>query len=176
MFRLDVCLLCERGELVEQTAAAPDADGLRGLAVGVAGYRRAVRAVIESVYGARLVPDRLEEFGWELLVADAHRVRGLAALAGKTDRIDARVLAVRWRRDLVAAIWLPDPSIRRERDEVPVRAHRQPGAVAELTGEVDHGAALVQQQRGEAVAQVVRPSGLEPCARTRAQTRAHASC
>jgi hypothetical protein len=30
--RLDVCLLAEDGELVAETAAPPDADGLRGLA------------------------------------------------------------------------------------------------------------------------------------------------
>jgi transposase len=40
----------------------------------------------------------------------------LAPLAGKTDRIDARVLAVLSRRDLVPAVWLPDPSIRRKRE------------------------------------------------------------
>jgi hypothetical protein len=55
--RLDICLLDERGELVAETAAPPDADGLRGLAVRLAGHR--VRAVIESMNGPRLVqPDR----------------------------------------------------------------------------------------------------------------------
>jgi hypothetical protein len=42
--RLDVCLLSDHGELVEQTAAPPDADGLRGLAGRLAGYRQPVRA------------------------------------------------------------------------------------------------------------------------------------
>ena len=36
-------------------------------------------------------------------------VKGLAPLAAKTDRIDARVLAEFARRDLVLAIWLPNP-------------------------------------------------------------------
>jgi hypothetical protein len=35
--RLEVCLLGDRGELVAQTAAAPDADGLRHLAARVNG-------------------------------------------------------------------------------------------------------------------------------------------
>ena len=91
--RLDVCLLAEHGELVEQTAAPPDADGLRGLARRVARYRQPVRAVIESMNGARFVHDTLEEHGWEVLVADAQKVKGLAPLACKTDKIDARVLA-----------------------------------------------------------------------------------
>jgi transposase len=57
------------------------------------------------------VHDTLEELGWEVLVADAQKVKGLAPLACKTDKIDARVLAVLSQRDLVPAIWLPDPSI-----------------------------------------------------------------
>ena len=40
--------------------------------------------------GARFVHDSLEFVGWEVLIADAQRVRGLAPLAAKTDRIDAR--------------------------------------------------------------------------------------
>src|SRR3954449_929532 len=44
------------------------------------------------------------------------RVKGLAPLACKTDKIDARVLASLSARDLVPEVWLPDPSIRRERE------------------------------------------------------------
>jgi transposase len=59
--RLDVCLLDEAGELVAQTAAPPDADGLRGLAKRLQGER--VRAVIESMTGARFIHDTLEAAG-----------------------------------------------------------------------------------------------------------------
>jgi transposase len=119
--RLDVCLLDDAGALVEQTAAPPDVDGLRHLAEGLGGER--VRAVIESMTGARFVHDTLEELGWEVLVADAQKVKGLAPLACKTDKIDARVLAELSWRDLVPAIWLPDPSIRRERELARFRLH-----------------------------------------------------
>ena len=57
--------------------------------------------------GARFVHDTLERCGWEVEVADAVKVKGLAPLACKTDRIDAWVLAELSRRDLVPAIWLP---------------------------------------------------------------------
>jgi Transposase len=63
------------------------------------------------------------ELGWEVLVADAQKVKGLAPLACKTDKIDARVLAVLSQRDLVPAIWLPGPSIRRERELARFRLH-----------------------------------------------------
>ncbi len=118
---LDVCLMDERGDVVEHFAAAPDVDGLRVLAARLRG--RPVRAVIESMTGARFVHDTLEELGWEVLVADAQKVKGLAPLACKTDKIDARVLAELSWRNLVPAIWLPDPSIRRERELARYRLH-----------------------------------------------------
>jgi hypothetical protein len=71
--------------------------------------------VIESMNGARFVHDRLEEHGWDVLIADATKVKGLAPLACKTDKIDARVLAVLSARDLVPEIWLPDPHELRKR-------------------------------------------------------------
>ena len=37
-------------------------------------------------------------------------------MACKTDKIDARVLALLSQRDLVSEIWLPDPTVRRERE------------------------------------------------------------
>jgi transposase len=40
-----------------------------------------VRGVIESMNGARFVHDTLEEHGWEVLIADAAKVNGLAPLA-----------------------------------------------------------------------------------------------
>jgi transposase len=119
--RLDVCLIDDAGHVLEHTAAPPDADGLCHLAERLGG--QPVRAVIESMTGARFVHDTLEELGWEVLVADAQKVKGLAPLACKTDRIDARVLAELSWRDLVPAIWLPDPSIRRERELARYRLH-----------------------------------------------------
>jgi len=121
--KIDVCLLSEHAEIVEEFAAPPDADGLRALARRVAVHREPVRAVIESMTGARFVHDRLEELGWEVLIADAAKVKGLAPLACKTDRIDARVMAVLSHRDLVPEIWLPDPRVRREREQARFRMH-----------------------------------------------------
>jgi transposase len=56
-------------------------------------------------------------------IADAQKVKGLAPLACKTDRIDAWVLAELARRDLVPAIWLPDPRVRAERERARWRLH-----------------------------------------------------
>jgi transposase len=73
--------------------------------------------------GARFVHDRLEELGWDVEIADAQKVKGLAPWACKTDRIDAQVLAVLSHRDPVPAIWLPDPRVRREREQARLRLH-----------------------------------------------------
>ena len=107
--KVDVCLMSGAGEIVDEWASPPDADGLRGLAARAAMHGGPVRGVIESMNGARFVHDRLEEHGWEVLIADAQKVKGLAPLACKTDKIDARVLAALSARDLVPAIWLPGP-------------------------------------------------------------------
>jgi transposase len=122
--KIDVCLLSGSGEHVDQLAAAPDVDALRTLARRIDEvHREPVCGVIESMTGARLVHDTLEQEGWDVEIADAQRVKGLAPLACKTDKIDSRVLAVLSQRDLVPAIWLPDPRIREERELARFRLH-----------------------------------------------------
>ena len=97
--RLDVCLLSDQGEHLDQLVTPPDVDSLRRLARRLDEvHAEPVRAVVESMTGARLVHDTLEQEGWEVEIADAQKVKGLAPLACKTDRIDlART------RDAVAA-------------------------------------------------------------------------
>jgi transposase len=123
--RLDYCLLDGAGNRVEVGAAAPDGDGLADFARGVELRHGPVRvsAAIESMTGARFVHDTLERSGWEVEIADATRVKGLAPLACKTDKIDAWVLAELARLSLVPAIWLPDPEIRGERERARWRLH-----------------------------------------------------
>ena len=120
--RVDVCLPDEVGWVVVETAAPPDADGLRSL-VDRLRPLGPIRAAIESMKGARFVHDQLELLGWDVAIADAQKVKGLAPLACKTDRIDAGVLAELCRRDLVPAIWLPDPRVRAERERARFRLH-----------------------------------------------------
>jgi transposase len=121
--KVDVCLVSVEGEIVDEWASPADGDGLRGLVARAAMHGGSVRGVIESMNGARFVHDRLEEHGWDVLIADATKVKGLAPLACKTDKIDARVLATLSARDLVPEIWLPDPSVRRERELARFRLH-----------------------------------------------------
>jgi transposase len=73
--------------------------------------------------GARIVHDTLEQEGWSVEIADAQKVKGLAPLACKTDRIDSLVLATLSERDLVPAIWLPGPRVRQERELARFRLH-----------------------------------------------------
>ena len=84
--RVDVCLISDQGELIDQFPAPADRDGLYGLTRRVAIYDQPVRGVVESMNGARFVHDELVAHGWEVLIADAQRVKGLAPLACKTDK------------------------------------------------------------------------------------------
>jgi transposase len=122
--KLDVCLLSDEGEHVDQLAVPPDVDSLKTLARRIEKvHSEPVCAVVESMTGARLVHDTLEQEGWVVEIADAQKVKGLAPLACKTDRIDSLVLAVLSHRDLVPAIWLPDPRVREERELARFRLH-----------------------------------------------------
>jgi len=122
--RLDVCVLNEDGDRLLEIGVSPDADGLRSLTARVARqWPQPVSAAIESMTGARFVHDVLERWGWQVDIADAQRAKGLAPLVAKTDRIDAWVLAELARRELVPAIWLPDPGVRAERERARFRLH-----------------------------------------------------
>jgi transposase len=124
--RLDYCLLAQDGRPLETGAVSPDAGSLDGFARRVErrwGPRAQVCAAIESMTGARFVHDSLERCGWDVEVADAIKVKGLAPLACKTDKIDAWVLAELSRRELVPAIWLPDFAVRQQRERARWRLH-----------------------------------------------------
>jgi transposase len=121
--RLDVHVVDEEGRTVEVTATTPEVFGLHELVARISRHGDEVTAVIESMNSSRFVHDQLELLGWDVEIADAVKVKGLAPLAAKTDKIDARVLAELWRRDLVPAIWLPDPSVRAERERARFRLH-----------------------------------------------------
>ena len=122
--RLDVQLVNESGEGLGYLAVPPDRDGLRLLARQVQErHGQPVTAALESMTGARFVHDQLELAGWQVAIADAQKVKGVAPLACKTDRVDASVLAELSRRDLVPAIWLPPPAVREARERARWRLH-----------------------------------------------------
>ena len=121
--RVEFDALLGDGERVERGAAPVDVDGLARLVRRLDAHGEPVVAAVESMNGARFVHDQLEWYGWEVEIADAQRVKGLAPLACKTDRIDAWVLAELCRRELVPAIWLPGPEVRAERERARFRLH-----------------------------------------------------
>jgi transposase len=70
--QVDVCLLSEEGEHLGQLVTAPDGDALRSFARRIEEtYGEPVCAVVESMTGARLVHDTLEQEGWLVEIADA---------------------------------------------------------------------------------------------------------
>jgi transposase len=113
------CALSECGELTEGAISA-DGDGLERL---VARLGPDVRGCIEMMSGAAWVRDQLTACGWTIEIADARKVKAIAPLACKTDRVDARVLAELARRDLVPQVWVPSLDERAMRERLRRRAH-----------------------------------------------------
>src|SRR6266571_2665441 len=73
--------------------------------------------------GALWVRDELVACGWQVEVADARKVKTVAPLAAKTDKVDARLLAELSRRQLVPALWLPSLDDRELRERLRRRMH-----------------------------------------------------
>jgi len=113
------CALTAAGELTEGTISA-DEDGLTRL---VARLGPDVRGCIEMMSGAAWVRDRLGACGWTIEIADARKVKAIAPLACKTDRVDARVLADLARRDLVPTVWVAPLDDRAIRERLRRRSH-----------------------------------------------------
>ena len=114
------CALSPKGAVLGEGVVPAEEDGLARLVIerGVE-----VCGVVEMMSGAIWVRDRLAMAGWEMKIAHARKVRDVAPLACKTDKVDARVLAELCRRDLVPELWVPSLSDRELRERLRRRAH-----------------------------------------------------
>jgi transposase len=166
--RASWCSLDEHGALREGAISA-DRDGLSRLALTLGAGE--LHGCIEMMSGAVWVRDQLATVGWDIRLADARKVKAIAPLACKTDRVDARVLADLARRDLIPEVWVPSLDERANRERLRRRAHlirlrtsainrtfglltqwglrrnltalRKPGAIDELA---EHGVPEIWQQ------------------------------
>ena len=118
--RAAFCAIGESGVISAEGLIPANEDGLARL---VLEQGSEVRAAVEMMSGAVWVRDRLEASGWKVQVAHARKVRDVAPLACKTDKVDARVLAELCRRDLVPELWVPSIEDRALRERLRRRAH-----------------------------------------------------
>jgi transposase len=114
------CARSDSGAITGEGAVPADEDGLIKL---VLARGTEVRACVEMMSGAVWVRDRLAAAGWRVQVAHAGKVRDVAPLACKTDKVDARVLAELCRRDLVPELWIPSLEDRALRERLRRRMH-----------------------------------------------------
>jgi transposase len=114
------CALTAGGELAGEGRIAADRDGLARLVLELGDE---VKACLEMMSGALWVRDELVACGWQVEVADARKVKTVAPLAAKTDKVDARLLAELSRRELVPALWLPSLDERALRERLRRRMH-----------------------------------------------------
>lgn len=114
------CAMSESGTISGEGMIPADQDGLASLVLELG---TDVEGCVETMSGAIWVKDQLEAAGWSMQVANAAKVRDIAPLACKTDKVDARVLAELCRRDLVPAVWVASLSDRAIRERLRRRAH-----------------------------------------------------
>jgi transposase len=118
--RAAFCAMTENGTISAEGVVPADEDGLIELVLRLG---TDVTACVEMMSGAVWVRDRLQAAGWKVDVAHARKVRDVAPLACKTDKVDARVLAELCRRDLVPALWIPSLDERALRERLRRRTH-----------------------------------------------------
>ena len=114
------CALAPGGAIAGEGRIAADRDGLARLVLELGDE---VTACLEMMSGALWVRDQLVDCGWQVEVADARKVKTVAPLAAKTDKVDARLLAELSRRELVPALWLPSLDERALRERLRRRMH-----------------------------------------------------
>jgi transposase len=114
------CALSTGGEIVDEGAVGADEDGLARLVLRLG---TDAHACVEMMSGAIWVRDQLAAVGWQVQIAHARKVRDIAPLACKTDRVDARVLAELCRRDLVPELWIASLDDRALRERLKRRMH-----------------------------------------------------
>jgi transposase len=114
------CARSRSGEIRNEGVVPADDDGLAKLVLTLGSE---VTACVEMMSGAVWVRDWLRAAGWQIEIADARKVKAVAPLACKTDKVDARLLAELCRRDLVPAVWVPSLSDRELRERLNRRAH-----------------------------------------------------
>jgi transposase len=114
------CAVDQNGRIEGEGMIPADRDGLARLVLELGVD---VRACVEAMSGAVWVKDQLELAGWSVDVAHAGKVRDIAPLACKTDKVDARVLAELCRRDLVPAVWVASAQDRAIKERLRRRAH-----------------------------------------------------
>jgi transposase len=154
--RAAFCAMGEGGEIRSEGLISADENGLARL---VLDQGPEVKAAVEMMSGAVWVRDQLQAAGWEVQVAHARKVRDVAPLACKTDRVDARVLAELRRRDLVPELWLPSAEDRAlckpdgmellERRGVPAVWRASIAELLELASEMDRRIDPIDRELGQ---------------------------
>src|SRR5215203_5294050 len=114
------CAMGETGTIAGEGMIPAEESGLARLVLELG---TEVEACVEMMSGAVWVRDQLQRVGWQVKIAHARKVRDVAPLACKTDKVDARVLAELCRRDLVPELWVPALADRALRERLRRRMH-----------------------------------------------------
>jgi len=114
------CARGDGGQVTQEGVVPAEEDGLARLVLELG---TDIEACVEMMSGAVWVRDRLQAAGWKVQIADPRKVRAVAPLACKTDKVDARVLSELVARDLVPQLWIPSLDERALRERLRRRSH-----------------------------------------------------
>ena len=109
-------VLDEDGVLLDEIRFGNSEEGIEGFAVRLADLHEQVKAVVEST-GNLWIPvyDRLEAYGFTVLLSNPYKTRLIAEAKVKTDKVDARTLAQLLRADMLSTCYVPSEEERSRR-------------------------------------------------------------
>jgi transposase len=110
-------ILDEDGTLLDEIRFANDPEEIEEFSGKLTTLHDEVRAVVESTGNLWIqIHDRLEEHGFDVALSNPSKTRLIAEAKVKTDKVDARTLAVLLRADMLPTCYVPGEEQRSRRE------------------------------------------------------------
>ena len=101
-------VLDEDGTFLDEIRFENSEEGIEDFALKLTGLHDEVKAVVESTGNLWIqVYDRLEAYGFTVLLSNPYKTRLIAEAKVKTDKVDARTLAQLLRVDILCTCYVP---------------------------------------------------------------------
>jgi len=110
-------ILDEDGSLLDEIRFANTPEEIEEFSGKLSTFRDEVKAVVESTGNLWIqIHDRLEEHGFDVALSNPAKTRLIAEAKVKTDKVDARTLAMLLRADMLPTCYVPGEELRSRRE------------------------------------------------------------
>ncbi|MCX6656732.1 MAG: IS110 family transposase [Candidatus Bathyarchaeota archaeon] len=114
---MQAAVLDEDGSLLEEIRFANTPEEIEEFSGKLTTFRDEVKAVVESTGNLWIqIHDRLEEHGFDVALSNPSKTRLIAEAKVKTDKVDARTLAMLLRADMLPTCYVPGEALRSRRE------------------------------------------------------------